>query len=191
MKSWTWRCVPGLRALAGPLVAAGLALLPSTTAAAHQANWWLGRVVAVSDGDTLRVQDETGRLVVIRVEGVDAPERRQCGGAAARDVLTAWVLRRHVVIEPRKTDRYGRTVARVLRSGTDIGLSLVAAGHAWHYAAFAHEQPALERQAYAGAQAQAREGGTGLWACPDLMPPWEFRRRPSGAARSSSRAAPV
>lgn len=168
----------------------GLALSPVGARAVAQTDWWLGRVVVVSDGDTLRVQDEAGRVVLIRVDGVDAPERRQCGGGLARDALTAWVLRRHVVIEPRKTDRYGRTVARVLRSGMDIGLRLVVTGHAWHYAAFAHEQPPSERLAYAEAQTQARASRDGLWACPDLVPPWDFRRRSSGATHPSSRAAP-
>jgi len=146
-------------------------------AGSPKADWWVGRVLAVTDGDTLRVEDAAGRRVSVRLEGVDAPELRQCGGPAARDALAAWVGTRHVLIEPRKTDRYGRTVARVHRSAGEVGLQLVAAGHAWHYQAYAREQTQAARAAYANAERQARARRAGLWACDAPEPPWTFRRR--------------
>lgn len=150
--------------------------LTSGWAASGYTNWWVGRVVAVPDGDTLRVLDGTGLTVSVRLAGVDAPELRQCGGPPSRDALADRVLGLDVVIEPLKTDRYGRTVARVHRGRQELGLYLVAAGHAWHYTAYAHEQTATERQAHAQAQARAVDHRAGLWSCTAPQPPWDFRR---------------
>lgn len=161
------------------LLLAGLVWLAASAcwAGNAKAEWWLGRVLAVTDGDSLRVEDAAGRRVSIRLEGVDAPELRQCGGPAARDALAAWVGGRHVVVEPRKTDRYGRTVARVHRSAGEVNLQLVVAGHAWHYQAYAREQDPADRAAYAQAEQQARARRAGLWACDTPEPPWVYRRR--------------
>ncbi len=156
---------------------AGLAVAACWAASVPKADWWVGRVLAVTDGDTLRVEDAAGRNVKIRLEGVDAPEMRQCGGPAARDALSKWVGAREVVIEPRKIDRYGRAVARVHRGAGEVGLQLVAAGHAWHYQTYAREQSPAARAAYAQAELHARTRRVGLWACDTPEPPWTFRRR--------------
>ncbi len=161
------------------LLLAGLLWLLATAgwAESPKADWWVGRVLSVTDGDTLKVEDAAGRKVSIRLEGLDAPELRQCGGPDARRALAEWVGSSYVVIEPRKTDRYGRAVARLHRSSGEVGLQLVTAGHAWHYQTYAREQTQANRAAYAQAEQLARASRAGLWACEAPVPPWTFRRR--------------
>jgi endonuclease YncB( thermonuclease family) len=48
---------------------------------------YLGKVLAVSDGDTFTMESETGK-VRIRVCGIDAPERGQPGYGQAAGVLS-------------------------------------------------------------------------------------------------------
>ena len=54
-----------------------------------QALSWPGVVLSVHDGDTLRVRNEQGRVINIRLWGVDAPELGQPYGKASRNFLRA------------------------------------------------------------------------------------------------------
>lgn len=44
----------------------------------------VGQVVAVSDGDTIKVLDDSKKLFVIRLMGIDAPEKAQPFGQRAK-----------------------------------------------------------------------------------------------------------
>jgi len=63
-----------------------LILLPPSAAAAD----YLGRVLAVSDGDTFTMESESER-VRIRLCGIDAPERGQPGYGQAAGVLSTMI----------------------------------------------------------------------------------------------------
>jgi endonuclease YncB( thermonuclease family) len=141
------------------------------------AGTYTGRVVGISDGDTLTVLDAEQRQRKIRLAGIDAPEKRQAWGQRAHQFLGERVFQRVVRIEVSKKDRYGREIGRVLLDGEDINLELVRAGLAWHYRAYAREQPPEERGLYAEAEQQAREHRQGLWSDAHPVAPWDFRRR--------------
>ena len=87
-----------------------------------------GRVTHVVDGDTLDLGRER-----VRVLGIDAPERDECGYAAASRAASALALERAVRLEPDPTqasrDRFGRTLAYVrLPDGRDLGEVLLRRG---------------------------------------------------------------
>ncbi len=92
-----------------------------------------GKVVKITDGDTLYVLDATYQQHKIRLAGIDAPERKQAYGLASRKHLASIVAGQTVTIEYQKRDRYGRIVAKVLLDGIDVCLEQVKAGFAWHY----------------------------------------------------------
>ena len=83
----------------------------STVSTCHA---WQGRVVAIADGDTLTVERfaDAGQ-VKIRLYGIDAPERKQPTGEAAKDFVLSVALYQSVQVEKRGEDRYGRLVAVV------------------------------------------------------------------------------
>lgn len=135
-----------------------------------------GEVVGLADGDTITVLDETKTQHKVRLAGIDAPEKNQPFGARSRQNLADLVFRRTVVVEWRKTDRYGRIVGKVLVAETDAGLEQVRAGMAWHYKAYAREQSTDDRSSYAAAEVESRESHRGIWQQPVPTPPWEFRR---------------
>jgi endonuclease YncB( thermonuclease family) len=60
--------------------------------------------------------------------------------------------------------------------GRDVGLALVQAGAAWHFRAYAQEQSPADRARYARAEEAARTLKAGLWADPEAVPPWDWRR---------------
>ena len=77
-----------------------------------------------------------------RLQGIDAPERRQAYGTKSKEHLSEWVAGRFVVVETDKRDRYGRVVGKVLVGGKDVCLAQVVAGFAWHYKKYQNEQTA-------------------------------------------------
>jgi endonuclease YncB( thermonuclease family) len=70
----------------------------------------LGHVVAVSDGDTITVLDETSQRHVIRLMAIDAPEKAQAFGQKAKESLANLVFKKYVSVTWFKRDRYGRTL---------------------------------------------------------------------------------
>jgi endonuclease YncB( thermonuclease family) len=69
------------------LCAAVVALMLTWPATAAD---YLGKVTAVSDGDTFTMESETGK-VRVRICGIDAPERGQPGYGQAAGVLAAMI----------------------------------------------------------------------------------------------------
>lgn len=131
-----------------------------------------GRVVGIADGDTLDVRLESGMLRV-RLHGIDAPERDQPWGKAAKHALSRLVFRETVEIEPITQDQYERIVARVWLDGRDVDAELIASGNAWVYRRYAGEA------SYCVDEHAAREAKRGLWSLPkeQWVAPWEWRQR--------------
>ncbi len=100
---------------------------------AASANSPTGKVIKITDGDTLYVLDANYKEHKIRLAGIDAPERKQAYGLGSRKHLASIVAGQHVTIEYQKRDRYGRIVGKVLLDGIDACLEQVKAEFAWHY----------------------------------------------------------
>ncbi len=143
---------------------------------AASADTLTGKVVKITDGDTLYVLDVNYEQHKIRLAGIDAPERKQAYGLASRKHLALIVAGKQVTVEYQKRDRYGRIVGKVLLDGIDACLEQVKAGFAWHYKKYQHEQSLEDQRLYADAETQAREGRLGLWRENNPNPPWEYRR---------------
>jgi endonuclease YncB( thermonuclease family) len=132
-------------------------------------------VVTVSDGDSLRVKPAgESRQVVIRLQGVDAPEICQAHGREAREALRARVLGQVVRVHERGSDSYQRLLAGITLvaepGAPDLGAWLVRQGHAWSWRSRGSLGP------YAIEEADAREQRRGLWAGRKPMQPGAFRQ---------------
>ena len=136
-----------------------------------------GKVVGVTDGDTITVLDANNMQHKIRLQGIDAPEKAQAFGQKSKQSLNQLVHSKQVTIEFQKKDKYGRTVGKVLLNGTDICLEQIKLGMAWHYKQYASEQPKEDRDIYAQAEMDARNQALGLWKDKTVTSPWEFRKQ--------------
>jgi endonuclease YncB( thermonuclease family)/methylphosphotriester-DNA--protein-cysteine methyltransferase len=134
-----------------------------------------GKVVRVSDGDTITVLDADNKQHRIRFQGIDAPESHQAWGQASKENLSKMVFGKQVTVVWDKVDKYRRTVGKVLLDGRDINIEQIKAGLAWHYKKYAEEQPAEDRVTYARAEEEARAAKRGLWQDPNPTPPGEYR----------------
>jgi len=84
-----------------------------------------GKVVSVSDGDTVTVLDEQRRQHKIRLDGIDAPESSQDFGSRAKQSLSDLVFGKTVTVISSKKDRYGRTLGKVTIDGRNINLEQI------------------------------------------------------------------
>ena len=126
-----------------------------------------GKVVGVSDGDTITVLREK-TPIKIRLNGIDCPESGQDFGSRAKSVTSELVFGQVVRVIPRDTDRYGRTVADiVLADGRMLNRELVRSGHAWWYRKYAPSDGTLAKL-----EAEARAAKRGLWSQPGAVAPW-------------------
>lgn len=125
--------------------------------AAHAYADFTGKVVAVTDGDTIKVLDSTNTQYKVRLTGIDAPERGQPFGNKSREFLASMVAGKEVRVEPDKKDRYGRTLGKVwvrpadcpsCGKTLDANLAQVTAGMAWWYRYYAKAQSPEDKGRY-------------------------------------------
>lgn len=159
--------------------------LPLTIA---RADVFEGKIVSISDGDTLVLLDTYNRQHKIRLHGIDAPEKGQPFGDASRKALSDLVFGKRVVAECNKRDRYKREVCKILIDGMDANLVQIRNGYAWHYKKYKMEQPVPERSLYSEAEIFARSNKIGLWSINNPQPPWDFRLAENAFQKSFSRA---
>ena len=132
---------------------------------------WQGKVVGVSDGDTITVMHD-GKGEKIRLYGVDSPEKDQDYGQKAKQFTSDSVFGKTVDVKPMDTDRYGRTVGIVSYDGVSLNAELIRSGHAWVYRQYCKEPRCKEWEFI---EAKAKDEKNGLWSIPNPVPPWDFR----------------
>ncbi len=132
-----------------------------------------GEVIAIADGDTIRLLTAERRQVKIRLAEIDTPERGQPYSSRAREALAELVFRKPVTVVYVDTDRYGRTVGRVYVDGLDVNAELVRRGAAWVYRKYVRDESLFRLED------EARAARRGIWSLPEVqrIPPWEWRRR--------------
>ena len=136
-----------------------------------------GLVVGVTDGDTIAVLRDDHPSTV-RLVGIDAPEKRQAYGQAAKRFAASLAFGQTVTVRVSGHDRNARLLGEViLPDGRSLAQELVRAGFAWWFRRYSHDLT------LAHLEEEAREGRRGLWADPSPEPPWTYRKhRPSLAA---------
>ena len=157
--------------LRGILLAVLLALLVGNSLAQSL----VGRVVGVTDGDTVTLLVDGRVQHKIRLSGIDAPEKAQPFGQRAKQHLSSLVYGKTITAVGSKRDRYRRLIAKLLVDGQDANLEMVASGFSWHYKKYKSEQTAADGMAYALAERNARLARRGLWADTAPVAPWDYR----------------
>jgi len=134
-----------------------------------------GRVVGLTDGDTLKVLVAGQELLRVRIAFCDAPEKRQAFGTRAKQAMSELAFGKEIELRKHAIDRYGRTVAQVFVDGKDVGLEMLRQGFAWVYDRYITEASTEVQETYRKAQEEAKAEQRGLWSDPNSIPPWIFR----------------
>lgn len=146
-----------------------------------------GKVVGVSDGDTITVLDATRTQHKIRLAGIDAPEKSQPFGQRAKENMSRLVFGKAVEVDWHKRDRYQRLVGKVrvaepsctatsCPKTLDAGLAQLTEGLAWWYRQYAREQSQADAGRYHFAEEEARARHAGLWSTAEPTAPWDWRK---------------
>jgi len=141
------------------------------------------KVQRVVDGDTVHVEDETGKKFKVRLTGIDAPEQNQPYGLASTNHLRGLLLNKFVLLEskpkkgkPYSVDRYKRVLAKIILDGRDINLSQVLSGYAWHFKRYQNQQSRSDKETYSEAELYAEKNELGLWGEKNPIAPWKWRK---------------
>lgn len=128
-----------------------------------------GKVIRVSDGDTILLQSGSQRIKV-RMYGIDAPELKQNYGEDSKNYLEKRILNKNVNVKVINEDKYGRKVGKVFYKNKDINLEMIKTGNAWFY-----EYHAKKEKEYRKASKSAQEQKLGLWKDKNPQNPRNFR----------------
>jgi micrococcal nuclease len=134
-----------------------------------------GRVVRVSDGDSIRVLWNR-QSIPVRLAGIDAPESGQPWSHNARAALDSLVAGKTVTVTVTDRDRYQRYIAevRVASGGQTVFVNreMLRLGAAWVYRAYNDSASDVRLET------EARSARRGFWSLPpnERLPPWEYRR---------------
>ena len=145
-----------------------------------------GKVVNISDGDTITVLDSDNRQQRIRLYGIDTPEKKQPFGGKASDMLSALIKGKAVTADCTTPDRYQRHVCTVFVDGTDINAEMVKQGGAWVYRQY------YTGDAYYKLEDAAKAEKRGLWQTSEYhaTPPWEWRKNNQNQVSKKETASP-
>ena len=140
-----------------------------------------GKVVSISDGDTVTVLTDN-KQTKVRLAEIDTPEKNQPYGKKAKKALSDFIFGKIVQIKVETIDRYGRTIGKIFLDNQNINKEMVKLGHAWVYIEYARDKTlfVLEKE--------AREKQLGLWALPETqrIAPWEWRRGKRSMVKESN-----
>lgn len=130
-----------------------------------------GKVVKIADGDTFTLLVNNHDQVKVRLDGIDAPEKKQAFGNKAKQYLSSMIWGTPVTVKVLKKDRYGRSIGKVSTSRfKDVNLEMIKAGYAWHYKEYNDDKT------YASAEVSARKNKKGLWQDKNPVKPQDFRK---------------
>jgi endonuclease YncB( thermonuclease family) len=146
--------------------------------AKHNLKQYQGKVLRISDGDTLQIRDNHGQKQRVRLAFIDAPETEQAGGRDSQRQLQRLLDNKSVLVQVVDIDNYKRQVAIVWLQKQDINATQIATGMAWQYASIAkRQQTAQGYQYYHCLEQSARSSKEGLWRNGKAQAPWEYRQQ--------------
>lgn len=126
---------------------------------------WEAYVVNVFDGDTLIVSRD-GNAEIIRLYGIDCPEKKQPYGLKAKDLTIDLVAGGKIRVIPMDNGRYLN--CKVYIGDQCLNEELLKAGYAWYL----HDS---SEEKWATIAKKAKSLKRGLWSKKNPTPPWKFK----------------
>lgn len=143
----------------------------ATTSSQSEYDYFI-TVIGIIDGDTFKGLTLDKIELSFRLQGIDAPEKKQAFSTKSKEKLSELIYGKHVGIKMHSKDRYGRLVVYVFTpDGLDVGAEMLKSGMAWHYKKYDNSD------LYNLLEIEARNSRVGLWQDDDQIPPWDYRQR--------------
>ncbi len=129
-----------------------------------------GRIVKVSDGDTIVLLDSTNTQHKIRLDGIDCPEKGQPFGTKATEFVKQLTINKTIIVEWKKKDRYNRILGIVYADSVNVNKELLKNGLAWHYKHFNNDAELAELEQ------QAKDKKLNIWSEKNPIEPYQWRK---------------
>lgn len=148
-----------------------------------------GKVVGLSEGDTLSILIGESDIRTVCLSGVDCPDKGQEFYQESKTAASDLCLGKQVSIEITGINDQGKTLGVVtLEEGLNLNQELLRRGWAFHYTRYGQDPTLAELES------QARTAHLGLWAQAEPVAPWTFRKEdpvssPTPAPEKKSRNA--
>ena len=139
------------------------------TVVGYAQNTLIGKVTAITDGDTFKLLTKDSTLIRVRVANIDCPERKQPFSKSAKQFTSNAIFNKQVTLKVIKKDRYGRSIANVIYDGKNLSEELLKAGLAWHFVKYSKDKTLQSLED------QAKQKQLGLWMDPNAIAPWKWR----------------
>lgn len=134
-----------------------------------------GKVISITDGDTIIILDSLLAKHKVRVADIDCPEKGQPFGTKAKQFTSNEIYGKHVSIIPKDpsnpTDKYGRILGYVKYNSKDLSEELLKQGLAWHYKYYSKDKH------LSLLESEAKKIKIGLWSDPHPINPYQWRKR--------------
>lgn len=129
-----------------------------------------GKIIRISDGDTIVILNEKKQSTRLRFAEIDAPEKGQDFYNKATEFVKELTTNKDIKIVQSGTDKYKRPLIILYADGVNVNEALVRAGLAWHYKDFSKSArlDSLEQM--------ARKEKINIWSLPNPVPPWKYRK---------------
>lgn len=130
-----------------------------------------GKVVRIIDGDTYDLLTAGKKIIRVRMEGIDAPERGMPYYKVSKQYLADLCFGKEVMIDISGHDRHGRALGYTyLQDGSEASHAMIKAGLAWHFKKYNSDST------LSSLEAQARTARRGLWKENNPVAPWINRK---------------
>lgn len=129
-----------------------------------------GKVIKIIDGDTITLLTYSNSQIKIRLNAIDAPEKKQPFGTKSKQYLADMIFSKNVTVQTFGNDRYGRIIGDIYYNNVNVNYEMVKAGYAWMYRKYSNDinLDSLE--------SAAKEKKLGLWSDKNAIAPWEYRK---------------
>lgn len=129
-----------------------------------------GKIVSIIDGDTYDILLDGRKVIRVRMEGIDAPEKGMPFYKKAKNHLSILCFDKYVKLKILGKYRHDRTLAfSYLEDGTELSHEMLKAGLAWHFKKY-NSDTDLELL-----EKEARMSKIGIWSLNNPKSPWENR----------------
>ena len=143
----------------------------SETSSQDKGRYVMANVIRIADGDTFTMVFENGFDVRVRLNGIDSPEKKQAFSKRAKQTLSELIYNKEVKVYYESKDRYGRVLGDVFVNNLNVNREMIKRGMAWHYKQYSDDETLAQLEV------EARRNKSGLWADPNPVAPWEFRKK--------------
>lgn len=130
-----------------------------------------GKVISVSDGDTITVLNDSKKQIRVRLASIDAPEKNQPFGTQAKKFTSKLIFGKQVLIKNEGSDQYNRVLGTAYLGNQNINKVIVYNGYAWAYRRY------IKDTSYISLEMDAKRHQRGLWSDKNAIEPELWRRQ--------------